>query len=304
MSIERNIRSEPNARLARRVTRSNYSSDQNSESEPKSDLSIINSSNRFEVIYVDINKVHAFTDQARSHFKEEEIQALSETIKSHGIRNPLTVIGADEGFQVVSGERRLRAAKLAGLRVVPVIIISDDKKAEELALIENIQRVDLHPIELGRAYSKIMSKTNETPQELALRISVPANQVYEYSAYSRIPESVSELIIKYELGRRAFLRHLMKLSTVEMHDYVKTELALREVTSHSLDVAKQSGSEGRKSSSKNYKDETVKLLQIKLKNGVLDIDSKKLLNQNHKNLTSVKVELEKLLQLINSNLEQ
>ena len=164
MSVEKVTREERNPKYSRRITRSNnhnddvLNNDLDSNQAQKSDISIINSGNRFEVIYTDIDKVRPYNEQARTYFDESEIIALSKTIIEHGIRQPLTVIGTDEGFQVVSGERRLRAAKLAGLKKVPIIIISDDKKAEELSLIENIQRKDLQLVSLLLIYN--FSKTS------------------------------------------------------------------------------------------------------------------------------------------------
>ncbi len=306
MSTEKIIRTEPSPRYSRRVNRSNNSSDSPSNSSDyKSDISIINSSNRFEVIYTDIEKLTAYSDQARTHFDDDEIIALAKTIQDHGIRNPLTVIGADEGFQVVSGERRLRAAKIAGLKFVPIIIINDDKKAEELALIENIQRVDLHPIELGRAYSKIMSNTRENPQELANRISVPFNQVYEYSAYSKIPESLSNLIIKHNLGRRAFLRQIIKLSPREMENLIQNEIKLKDEISLDKNENVKNPKIGNNSNAqnRNKKSTSVNLLSIKIIDESINVEMPKLLKQSEKNLKAVKRELEIILNEINQNLE-
>jgi ParB family chromosome partitioning protein len=248
----------------------------------------------------------AYSDQARTHFDDSEIIALSKTILEHGIRNPLTVIGVDEGFQVVSGERRLRAAKLAGIKNIPVIIINDDKKAEELALIENIQRVDLHPIELGRAYSKIMSNSKENPQQLAERLSIPSNQVYEYAAFSKIPESLASLIIKHNLGRRAFLRNLLKLSIEDMSLIInseirlKDELFLNENEQNIFQGFKNNEDGGRRI--QNAKSQSTNLLSVKLIDGSLSVNFKNLTKQSKKNLNLIKAEIIKILKEIDDNL--
>ena len=119
-------------------------------------VSVLNDTQRSEITYLSIEKLLPYRNQARTIFNEEELNALASTIKEHGIRQPLTVLRVateedDVAFEVVSGERRLRAAKIASLSKVPCIIIDDHQKAEEIALIENIQRQDLHPVELARS---------------------------------------------------------------------------------------------------------------------------------------------------------
>src|SRR3990167_11470488 len=100
-----------------------------------------------EFYYFSVEDLIPYKNQARTIFDEEEINKLSETIKEHGIRQPLTIlksINSPNKYEVVSGERRLRAAKLVGLKKVPCIIIRDERHADEISLLENIQRQDLH----------------------------------------------------------------------------------------------------------------------------------------------------------------
>jgi len=112
-----------------------------------------------EFYNISVDKLIPFKNQARKIFDEKSMLNLAKTIKEHGIRQPLTVIPSDirEGcYEVISGERRLRAAKSIGMEKVPCIIIHDMLKAEEIALIENIQREDLHPVELLKAFSNLL----------------------------------------------------------------------------------------------------------------------------------------------------
>ena len=119
-----------------------------------------------------IYKVEPNPDQPRQDFDEEELQALSESIAIHGIIQPLTVRETSSGYyQIIAGERRWRAARLANLSEVPVVIIeADDKKAMELALIENLQRQDLNPVEEALGYQSLMEEYGLTQEEAASRV--------------------------------------------------------------------------------------------------------------------------------------
>ena len=122
-----------------------------------------------------IQKVEPNRNQPRQDFDEEELQALSESLATHGILQPLTVRELDSGYyQIIAGERRWRAARMAGLTEVPVVIIeADDKKAMELALIENLQRQDLNPVEEALGYQSLMSDFGLTQEETAQRVAKP-----------------------------------------------------------------------------------------------------------------------------------
>ena len=119
-----------------------------------------------------IYKVEPNPDQPRRDFDEEELQALADSIQEHGIIQPLTVRELRSGYyQIIAGERRWRAARLANLAEIPgVIIEADDKKAMELALIENLQRQDLNPVEEALGYRSLMDDYGLTQEEAAKRV--------------------------------------------------------------------------------------------------------------------------------------
>lgn len=119
-----------------------------------------------------IYKVEPNPGQPRHDFDEEELQALADSIEEHGIIQPLTVRELSNGYyQIIAGERRWRAARLANLQEVPVVIIeADDKKAMELALIENLQRQDLNPIEEALGYRSLMEDHGLTQDDAAKRV--------------------------------------------------------------------------------------------------------------------------------------
>ena len=119
-----------------------------------------------------IYKVEPNPDQPRHDFDEEELQALADSIEEHGIIQPLTVRELNTGYyQIIAGERRWRAARIANLTEVPVVIIeADDKKAMELALIENLQRQDLNPVEEALGYRTLMQDYGLTQEDAAKRV--------------------------------------------------------------------------------------------------------------------------------------
>lgn len=119
-----------------------------------------------------IYKVEPNPDQPRQDFDEAELQALADSISVHGVIQPLTVRQLPSGYyQIIAGERRWRAARLANLSEVPVVVMeADDKKAMELALIENLQRQDLNPVEEALGYQVLMEQYGLTQEEAATRV--------------------------------------------------------------------------------------------------------------------------------------
>ena len=119
-----------------------------------------------------LQKIEPNPLQPRKTFREDDLDALAESIRIHGIIQPLTVRLLPNGYyQIIAGERRWRAARLAGLSQVPVVVIeADDRKAMELALIENLQRSDLNPIEEAQGYRQLISQYGMTQEEAAERV--------------------------------------------------------------------------------------------------------------------------------------
>ena len=120
-----------------------------------------------------LHRVEPNRSQPRQDFDEVELEALAESISTHGVIQPLTVRELPSGYyQIIAGERRWRAARMAGLSEIPAVVIeADDKKAMELALIENLQRQDLNPVEEALGYETLMKEYGLTPEESAQRVA-------------------------------------------------------------------------------------------------------------------------------------
>ena len=123
-------------------------------------------------LYLPISQIEPYANQPRRHFDEEALQDLADSIREHGIIQPLTVRRLSSGYyQIIAGERRWRAARIAGLHEVPAIVIeADDRKMTELSLIENLQREDLDPIEEAEGYKTLMDSYQLTQEEAAERV--------------------------------------------------------------------------------------------------------------------------------------
>ena len=123
-------------------------------------------------LYLPISKIEPYANQPRHHFDEDALQDLADSIREHGIIQPLTVRRLSSGYyQIIAGERRWRAARIAGLHEVPAIVIeADDRKMTELSLIENLQREDLNPIEEAEGYKTLMDSYQLTQEEAAERV--------------------------------------------------------------------------------------------------------------------------------------
>ena len=143
-----------------------------------------------------VYKVEPNPDQPRREFDEEELQALSDSISVHGVIQPLTVREMHNGyFQIIAGERRWRAARMAGLSDVPVVVIeADDKKAMELALIENLQRQDLNPVEEALGYQTLMEEYGLTQEDTAQQVGKSRSAVANTLRLLALTPEVLELL--------------------------------------------------------------------------------------------------------------
>ena len=135
-------------------------------------------------------------DQPRKYFDEEALNELAESIKQHGLIQPIIVREVGGGFyQIVAGERRWRASKIAGLTEIPAIIIDADAlKAAELAIIENIQREDLNPFEEAQAYRSLMTQYSLTQEEVASKVGKSRSAIANTMRLLDLPEEVLEML--------------------------------------------------------------------------------------------------------------
>lgn len=144
---------------------------------------------------VDPGKIDPNPQQPRADFNQAELAELAESLKVHGVLQPLIVTQVGERYQLIAGERRLRAAKLSKLATVPVIVRSyDEQQKLELALIENLQRADLNPIETATAYRKLVDQFNLSGEQLAKRVGKGNSTVVNTMRLLNLPIEVKRLV--------------------------------------------------------------------------------------------------------------
>ena len=157
--------------------------------------------NKQGVTMVRISEVEPNANQPRKAFDPSELEMLAESINQYGMIQPITVRSVDGMYQIITGERRWRAARMAGLSEVPVIIITaDDKKVAELALVENIQRRDLNPIEEAMGFAALIEEYGLTQEEAAKRIGKSRSAVTNILRLLNLPQSVRKMIESGELS--------------------------------------------------------------------------------------------------------
>ena len=149
-----------------------------------------------------ISQVETCSSQPRKRFDDESLQELADSISQHGIIQPLTVRKLSSGYyQIITGERRWRAARLAGLQEVPVIVIeADDRKAAELAMIENLQREDLNPMEEAAGFQSLIESYHMTQEEAAQRVGKSRSAVTNALRLLGLTPSVRKLVEEGKLS--------------------------------------------------------------------------------------------------------
>ena len=184
------------------------------------------------VLYLSVDAIRANPDQPRKYFEPEALHELAESIGRYGILQPLTVRRGEDGYELIAGERRLRAAKLAGLREVPCLAVrSNEEESALLSLIENLQRRDLNFFEEALAIESLGEKFGLDRAQISEKLGKAPSTVSNKLRLLRLPEEVREKIIAAELTER----HARALLRIENED--KLHAAADTVIKRSLNVA-------------------------------------------------------------------
>ncbi|AGN24968.1 ParB/RepB/Spo0J family partition protein [Erysipelothrix amsterdamensis] len=169
--------------------------------------------------------------QPRRHFDEDKLEELSQSISTHGLFTPILVRETNKGYELVAGERRLRATKRANIEEIAAIVVDfDDSQMMEIAIIENVQREDLNVIEEAMGYSSLIDRLGLTQEEVAKRVSKSRSHITNLLRLLRLPKSVQEMVSDNKLT----MGHVRPLVTIE--DPKEIERIAEEILSKKLSV--------------------------------------------------------------------
>lgn len=220
-----------------------------------------------------ISKIKPDPDQPRRDFDQEALEDLSTSIKQHGVLQPIIVVKQNDEYQIVAGERRYRASKLAGLKTIPAIIRTlDGQHKLELSLIENIQRRDLNPIETATAYLKLKDQFNLSLDKIAKRVG--KNSVSTISNTMRLlklPKSVLLAIAEGKLTEgqaRPLIGHDQKLIEEILPRILNEQWSARKIEQYVVNIKKEPVKEDTSSKAESLHEAQIKHLKERLKTDV------------------------------------
>ncbi len=150
---------------------------------------------------IKLSDIEPDSEQPRRHFSEEQLNALAESIKEHGVLQPIVVTKEGKKYKIVAGERRWRASQIAELEKIPAIVRTlDAQNRLELSLIENVQREDLNPIEIATAYAKLKNQFNMTPDGVAQRVGKSKASIVNTMRLLQLPEEAKKAMVENGLS--------------------------------------------------------------------------------------------------------
>ncbi len=222
-----------------------------------------------ELLDIDIDLIDPNPEQPRGKYDEEKLEELAQSIKSNGLVQPLLLRRIANGrYQIVAGERRWRAAQRAGLRRVSAVVRNiPDSKLLELALVENIQRQELNPIEEAQAYQRLIQGFNLTQEEVAQRVGKERSSVANYLRLLKLPEAVRRLLESEQLSM-GHARALLSLDSVEQQERLANEIIHRKLSVREAEQAVKRiifGSSVKEGSTRMKNDANIRAAELKLK---------------------------------------
>ena len=232
-----------------------------------------------EIVDLDIDELRPNPYQPRKVFNDEALEELSSSIKEHGVFQPIIVKKSIKGYEIIAGERRVRASKMAGLTKIPAIIRNlDDEQMMEIALLENLQRENLSSIEEAEAYKTMIDRLGLTQDELSSKVGKSRSYITNLLGLLRLPSEVQKMIANGEISM-GHARVLSKLEDddkiIEMaHQIVENKIPVREIEEIGSTQTKKNKIERRVNTSSNDYKYVEDLLRDKLDTKVKVKDKK------------------------------
>lgn len=188
-----------------------------------------NQNNKDQIVEIKVDKIKVNPFQPRQDFKQAEIEELAQSIKNFGLIQAITVRESEEGYELIAGERRLRAAKFLNKEVIPAVIKEfNDQQMAEIALIENLQRKDLNFLEEAQAYQRLLDEFNLTQKELAERVSKSQSTIANKLRLLNLPAQIRKKLLAADLSERHG-RALLKLDNAAEQLAVIKEINKKEL---------------------------------------------------------------------------
>lgn len=212
-----------------------------------------------EIIEVSLDELRANPYQPRKVFDDDALKELSDSIKEHGVFQPIIIKKSIKGYEIIAGERRVRASKLAGLKTIPALIRNlNDEQMMEIALLENLQRENLSAIEEAAAYKSMIEKLNITQDELSKKVGKSRSHITNILGLLRLPQEVQNLVANNKISM-GHARVLSKLESDEKiielaHEIVENKIPVRDLEQKANNTERKVKIERKHSESKeNYK---------------------------------------------------
>lgn len=245
---------------------------------------IINTTPKDQIVNIDLEELRSNPYQPRKNFDEESLNELASSIKEHGVFQPIIAKKSIKGYEIIAGERRVKASKLAGLKTIPAIIKEfSDEEMMEIALLENLQRENLSALEEAEAYQSLKTKLNLTQEELAIKVGKSRSHITNMLGLLTLPNEIKDEVMKGEISM-GHARVLSKLEdkeqAISLADKVITEnlsvRKLEELTTSKDDFHRKKEIAPRQTKNNEYSylesDLCEKLgTKVKIKNNKLEI---------------------------------
>ena len=200
---------------------------------------IVSETPKEEILEVNINELRSNPYQPRKTFDQESLNELASSIKEHGVFQPIIVKKSIKGYEIVAGERRVKASSLAGKTTIPAIVREfNDQEMMEIALLENLQREDLNPIEEAIAYQNIMESRGYSHEQLAEKIGKSRSYVTNMVGLLNLPDSVKDLVIARKIPM-THARTLSKMQDVEKIEELADKIINEGLSTYELDEISQ-----------------------------------------------------------------
>lgn len=258
-------------------------------------------------MFLKLTSIEPNHDQPRMDFREESLLELAESMKEYGVLQPLLVQKKGEYYEIIAGERRWRAAKLAGLKEVPVVIREYTKQQSmEIALIENVQREDLNPIEEAKAYQRLMHEFSLKQEEIAARVAKNRVTITNSMRLLKLDERVQEMLIQNQItGGHA--RALLSVEDQELQFQLAGKIVAESLSVREVEKLVKSLSKKKEPKEKREEDESLAFIFRELEDRMKTaMGTKVSINRKDKNKGRVEIEyyseaeLERIVELIES----